>query len=598
TLKDAADNAVTGASSSLTADAVKVPNAALKIGSSWTDNGDGTYTATYVAETVSADNRATLALSGWGAPQQSEAYAITAAAPDQANSAIKTDATTYASGADMTVTVTLKDAADNAVTGASSSLTADAVKVPNAALKIGSSWTDNGDGTYTATYVAETVSADNRATLALSGWGAPQQSEAYAITAAAPDQAKSAIATDKASYASGADMTVTVTLKDAADNAVTGASSSLTVDAVKVPNAALKIGSSWTDNGDGTYTARYVAETVSADNRATLALSGWGAPQQSEAYAITAAAPDQAKSAIAIDKASYESGAYMTVTVTLKDKNGTVLTGDAGLLTSSTVKVPNALKTGFWRDNGDGTYTAARYLAETVSADNRATLALSGWGAPQQSEAYAITYGDEAPASINTQADAYTFTQTSEEGTFPTTGFTGATFTIVPKDGRRASRYTWKSDASWVSVVDGVVTFTGTGTGSKVTITGTPNNRQGNIIKYSFTLSSWFINSGSTIMTWPDANAYCSSQSGYSQPTVAQISLHNDYTATETREIGALWNEWGSLSVYNGSGFTGYFSWSSELRSSGSHYYVDLSDGYVINDFDRVTVYAVCRRGL
>ncbi|EKG7367095.1 invasin, partial [Salmonella enterica] len=217
---------------------------------------------------------------------------------------------------------------------------------------------------------------------------------------------------------------------------------------------------------------------------------------------------------------------------------------------------------------------------------------------PQQSEAYAITYGDEAPASINTQADAYTFTQTSEEGTFPTTGFTGATFTIVPKDGRRASRYTWKSDASWVSVVDGVVTFTGTGTGSKVTITGTPNNRQGNIIKYSFTLSSWFINSGSTIMTWPDANAYCSSQSGYSQPTVAQISLHNDYTATETREIGALWNEWGSLSVYNGSGFTGYFSWSSELRSSGSHYYVDLSDGYVINDFDRVTVYAVCRRGL
>ncbi|HHY6274246.1 TPA: invasin domain 3-containing protein, partial [Salmonella enterica] len=72
----------------------------------------------------------------------------------------------------------------------------------------------------------------------------------------------------------------------------------------------------------------------------------------------------------------------MLITVTLKDKNGTILTGDAGLLTTTTVTVPNAtLRTGSsWTDNGDGTYTAT-YTATTVSTENLATLKLSGWDA-------------------------------------------------------------------------------------------------------------------------------------------------------------------------------------------------------------------------
>lgn len=76
------------------------------------------------------------------------------------------------------------------------------------------------------------------------------------------------------------------------------------------------------------------------------------------------------------------------------------------------------------------------------------TLKLNGWDTAAQSEKYAITLEDEAHTSINTQVNAHTFTQASEEGTFPTTGFTGATFTVVPKDSKSATDYTWKSDAS------------------------------------------------------------------------------------------------------------------------------------------------------
>ncbi|MFP8465589.1 hypothetical protein ACLH1Z_23465, partial [Enterobacter hormaechei] len=75
----------------------------------------------------------------------------------------------------------------------------------------------------------------------------------------------------------------------------------------------------------------------STDNQATLKLSGWTDSSSSEKYAITAAQPDQSQSLIARDKDTYVSGDDITITVTLKDKNGKVLTGDAGLLTTTTV---------------------------------------------------------------------------------------------------------------------------------------------------------------------------------------------------------------------------------------------------------------------
>ncbi len=234
-----------------------------------------------------------------------------------------------------------------------------------------------------------------------------------------------------------------------------------------------------------------------------------------------------------------------------------------------------------------------------MSTDNQASLKLAGWDTPPKSEKYAITLEDEAPASINTQVNAYTFTQTSEEGTFPTTGFTGATFTIVPKDSKKATDYNWTSDASWVSVTDGVVKFTGTGTGSKVTITGTPTSGQGKIIKYSFTLKSWFINNGGTELNWSDAAAYCTKQSGYSLPTVQQLNGNSNHGDGTRGTLGGLWSEWGNVSVYNdGAGFSGPYYWSSEQVSSGYHYIVYLHFGYASINYDSSTHNVVCRQGL
>ncbi|MCT4717649.1 Ig-like domain-containing protein, partial [Enterobacteriaceae bacterium H20N1] len=90
-----------------------------------------------------------------------------------------------------------------------------------------------------------------------------------------------------AAYISGGTMQITVMLKDAAGNAVSGAASALTAETVTVANAEQKDGS-WKDNGDGTYNAAYTATVAGTGLKAALKLNGWKDQSESAAYVIKA----------------------------------------------------------------------------------------------------------------------------------------------------------------------------------------------------------------------------------------------------------------------------------------------------------------------
>ncbi|MEG0431906.1 MAG: inverse autotransporter beta domain-containing protein, partial [Morganella sp. (in: enterobacteria)] len=130
--------------------------------SSVSDNSDGSYFAT-LSGTKAGETPVLVSVNGQILQTGPASVILTAGEAAQNTSAIGVDNTTYVSGTDITVTVTLKDAQGNSVSGQASALTADTVTVPNASVKAGSSWTDNGDGTYTGLYTAKTVSTDNKA---------------------------------------------------------------------------------------------------------------------------------------------------------------------------------------------------------------------------------------------------------------------------------------------------------------------------------------------------------------------------------------------------------------------------------------------------
>ncbi len=124
----------------------------------------------------------------------------------------------------MTVTVTLQDEGGNGIPGKAGDLAkAGAVTVPGAKAT-GVTWTEGTAGQYTATYTAYTVVTARTATLdlgKLDGTGT-KASAAYTIKASDPVKQNSSIRFDKASYYTNTGMQLTVTLKDAAGNPVTG----------------------------------------------------------------------------------------------------------------------------------------------------------------------------------------------------------------------------------------------------------------------------------------------------------------------------------------------------------------------------------------
>ncbi|SUC32101.1 Gamma-intimin [Providencia rettgeri] len=482
TLKDAEGNAVSGQASALTQDTVTVPNATPKASGNWVDNGDGTYTKTYVANTAGSNLQAEVKLSGWTGNVTSGAYAITAGNADQTRSAITVDKTTYVAGTDITVTVTLKDAQGNVVNGQASALSPTTVTVPNATQKANSSWVDNGNGTYTGIYIANTVGTGLKASAQLSAWGSAISSAAYAITSGSADQANSSVTVDNTTYTAGGDITVTVTLKDAQGNAVSGQASALT-GTVTVPNATPKASSNWVDNGDGTYTKTYVANTVGANLHAEVKLTDWTENVTSGAYAITAGNADQANSSVMVDNTTYVAGTDITVTVTLKDAQGNVVNGQASALSPTTVTVPNATQkaSSRWVDNGNGTYTGT-YVANTTGTGLKASVKLTDWTNSVESAGYAITVGKAAQSTSTVAVDNTTYvagtditvtvTLKDAEGNLVSgqaSALTSSTVTVPNATQKASGRWVDNGDGTYTGTY--VANTTGTGLKAEVKLT-------------------------------------------------------------------------------------------------------------------------------
>ncbi|PNM27328.1 hypothetical protein A6J66_000940 [Yersinia enterocolitica] len=234
----------------------------------------------------------------------------------------------------------------------------------------------------------------------------------------------------------------------------------------------------------------------------------------------------------------------------------------------------------------------------TTGADGKATATLTNTTAGTATVTSSLSNGGSA--TVNTTFVAVPtlpFTDIAVNGAtftvdagFPSTGFTGAEFTLNATG--QASDYTWSSDSSWATVDStGKVSFTQKGTATPVTITATPKSG-GDPLSYTFRVTDWFINNGDTGMTWSDSAAWCTAQ-GATQPAVAGLTLGYD-----TRGVSSLWSEWGDMDNYGGSGFSSYGYWTSEANGDGYHYVVDLDDGLVDRLNDRFSTYVACRQGL
>ncbi|MBD3920384.1 S-layer homology domain-containing protein [Paenibacillus sp. PR3] len=257
-LKDAHGNAITDGGQSVTITAAKGTVGTVM------DHNDGTYTATVTApttvgtSTISAkiDNSAIASTTSVhfvpGAP------AAVTSTVSVGHSTLKADGTSS-----TTVTVTLKDAYGNAINSGGASVTITATGGTISAV------TDHNDGTYTATLTAPT-------TVGTSKISAVVGSKAIASTASVQFMPGAASATNSkitadhhALTANGiSKTTITVTLKDGQDNAITSGGETVAVSASIGTIGAV------TDHGDGTYSAVLTAPGFSGTATITAQVNG------------------------------------------------------------------------------------------------------------------------------------------------------------------------------------------------------------------------------------------------------------------------------------------------------------------------------------
>ncbi len=166
-------------------------------------------------------------------------------------------------------------------------------------------------------------------------------------------------------------------------------------------------------------------------------------------------------------------------------------------------------------------------------------------------------------------------------GSFPLSGFKGAMFTL--KTNMNPSDLEWMTTTDWLSINDGNVKFLNE---------PSPTNRDVKIIAksklngseavYNFKLNFWFKNSEDEQFTLAEAEKFCINNIGSSYYLPSK-----DETTSQWRGVnGRLWDEWGNLSNYSGSGFkTGnnngnnIFYVTSTKTSNGGSIKIDMATG-------------------
>ncbi|WDB30441.1 inverse autotransporter beta domain-containing protein [Escherichia albertii] len=651
TLRDAQGNAVPDGAALLSGSSVTVEGADGPSGS-WTGT-DGTYTATWRAKTAGDDYHATLKLAGWSENKWSDTYIIRASEAVSLNSAITLDRTEYAAGEPITVTVTLRDAQGNAVPDGAALLSGSSVTVEGADGPSGS-WTGT-DGTYTATWRAQTAGDDYHATLKLAGWSENKRSDAYVIRASEPVKINSTIRTDKTGYTVGEKIIVTVMFRDEYGNPVPGLAAKLAgsyLETYEVGGVDVPDSDGWADHNNGEYTMIWTAKFAQENLVAKLKLITWDGEITSSLYKIISGVAAYINSNIVTDATVYTAGDRVMVTINLFDEFGNAIVDGGAQLDDNSVKVNNTdtLAGENWSYVSNGKYQR-NYRAHTAGGSIKAELKMSGWSESQYSNNYTINPGEASPFTSQLRirnlwtvvdgdliVDAYLFdafnnpltnhfyllTEGSvllqnafpkggdkwvyagdgqyeriytaqRDGTnlqsrlelpggtvngqpyydilpyvrvealrvngktfssltgFPKTGFDGAKFTLILDNNASNTDYNWKADVNWITVSSGgEVLFKSAGIpGWKATITGTPKNGRGNNVTFSVTLEKWFQSGGSALQrSWSDIKSQCSS-GGHNLPDAVADLASYPSGGVVPREVGKLWGEYGDLTSYN-----------------------------------------------
>jgi hypothetical protein len=366
-VKDASGNALHNGGLSVTFSAAGGTSTGT-IGSV-TDNANGTYSATFTGSAAGSVTNIQATINGMTVTSSQPTLQVIAAAVSLSQSVVARSAGTVASGSAITLTLTTKDSAGNALmTGG---LTVSFSTSGGTSTGAVGSVTDNGNGTYTASFTGGIAGTATNITATIGGSAVTSALPIVTVIAGPASVAQSVVTRSAASAVSGSTVTLNLIAKDSGGNPLTSGGLTVTFSLSGSGTSSGSIGSV-TDNGNGTYTATLTATTAGTAKAVAATIGGSSVTSALPTFTVTPGALSLAQSSVTRSSASVPSGSTATFTLTARDAASNQLSTGGLSVVFSLTGGTSAGSIGSVTDNSNGTYTAVftGVTAGTPSAIN------------------------------------------------------------------------------------------------------------------------------------------------------------------------------------------------------------------------------------
>ncbi len=321
-----------------------------------TDNGNGTYTATFTGVLAGAATTIHATINGAPVATTLPSVAVTPGVISAATSLVFVSNDTIGAGGTATLTLQARDAAGNALTtgGATVAFTVSGGGGTSTGT-IGST-TDHANGTYTATFTAVTAGTPANIGATIGGTPVTSTLPTITVTPGSASPATSVVTVSNDTVASGAIVTLRLQAKDPSGNNLT--SGGATVVFTATGGGSTGSISATADSGNGVYTATFTA--VLAGTQTTIGATINAAAVTTTAPTVTVK-PGTIAAATSVVTASTDtlaSGAIATLKLRAKDAAGNLLTtgGDSVVFTATGGGSTGSISV--TADSGTGVYTA------------------------------------------------------------------------------------------------------------------------------------------------------------------------------------------------------------------------------------------------
>ncbi len=375
-VKDTSGNAVTGLASSAFTFSLSGGTSAGTFGPVSATATPGTYTTAFTGTTAGTASTLTITVNGVTLSTK-PSVSVTPGAVNAANSTASVASANVASGNTDTLTIVVKDGSGNAVSGLSSSAFAFRLSGGTSAGTFGSVTASATPGTYTATFTATTAGTASTLTTTVNGVSLNSR-PTITVTPGGVSAANSTASFATSSVVSGHTDTLTIVVKDAAGNAVTGLSSSAFGFSLSGGTSSGTFAAVTATSTPGTYTTTFTATAAGTVSTLTTTVSGV-ILNSKPTITVNAVSISGANSTASFNTAAVAAGESDALTIVVKDTSGNAVTGLAS--SAFTFSLSGGTSAGTFGPVSatatPGTYTAT-FTGTTIGSTSTLTTTVNG----------------------------------------------------------------------------------------------------------------------------------------------------------------------------------------------------------------------------